>query len=359
MGAFSFNPDSAIGAVARVAVKNRETSVAARFFRPQQVAIVPSGFNSPIEKMMNRHSLKGIFIVYSFLISILFVRPIYALNSDIIETVDVVFFFERTLRHAAEEAIGFYPGLRAQLEKSLGWRIHFRPTVILINNNIAFQKMAGSDIIVAFAVPHKDLIVIDYSKMKTDPFTIDATLKHELCHLLLNKYVRRENMPRWLDEGIAQWVSGGLADIIIRQKRSVLNEAILSGRYIEIKALAERFPKDRKSLILAYEESKSFVEYIIREYDLKGLRTLLGYLKEGERMESAVYKSFALSYGELEVRWYNGLKKRMTWHFFLINNLYEILFFITAIILIYGFIRAWIKKRAYGEYEEDGDGLHY
>ena len=61
-----------------------------------------------------------------------------------------------------------------------------------------------------------------------------------------------------------------------------------------------------------------------------------------------------VSFDELERRWYNGLKKRATLLTFLANNLYEIIFFLAALLLIYGFIRALIKKRNYEDYE-DGD----
>ena len=67
-------------------------------------------------------------------------------------------------------------------------------------------------------------------------------------------------------------------------------------------------------------------------------------------------KSLLISFDELEREWYNSLKKRITWFHFLINNLYEILFFIAALILIYGFIRVLMRKRAYKKYKEDDNG---
>ena len=189
------------------------------------------------------------------------------------------------------------------------------------------------------------------------PFTLEATLKHELCHLLLHANIKRNDLPKWLDEGVAQWVSGGLADIIMNKKSSVLDESILSGRYIGLKDLAEGFPNDEKYLRLAYEESKNMVEFIIREYGRNGILTLLGHLKEGDEIDSALFKSFSISFAELERRWYNRLKKRVTWLTFLINNLYEILFFLAALILVYGFVRALLRKRSYEEYEGEDNGF--
>jgi len=65
-------------------------------------------------------------------------------------------------------------------------------------------------------------------------------------------------------------------------------------------------------------------------------------------------KAFEISFDELERRWYNSLKKRITWFVVLANNLYGLLFFAAALILIIGFIRVLIKKREYeGSEEED------
>ena len=215
--------------------------------------------------------------------------------------------------------------------------------------------MAGSSYIVAFAMPHKNLMVIDYSKMRTHPFSIEVTLKHELCHLLLNHYINREKLPKWLNEGIAQWVSGGIGELIMSENRSLLDGAILSGKYINIRALQKRFPRDRKSLILAYEESKSLVEYIISKHGNDGILMILKHLKDGDEPDVAILKSLSISIDELEKGWYTYHKKRISWFTYLTNNLYGILFFLSALILIYGFIRRLMQKRAYERYEEEND----
>ena len=224
---------------------------------------------------------------------------------------------------------------------------------MLIKESKTFQMMAGSNLIVAFAVPQKRLIVIDYSKMKTDPFTIELTIKHELCHLLLHNHLKNGNLHRWFDEGIAQWVSGGMAEIIMSQKRSPLNEATIIGKYIKIRSLTERFPRDRKYIFLAYEESKSLVEYIIGKFGIDGILTILKHLKEGKEMDVAVLKALSISFDELEEGWHNYLKKSITWFTYLSNNLYEILFFLAALIMIYGFIKRLMIKKAYMDDEEN------
>ncbi|VAX32275.1 hypothetical protein MNBD_NITROSPIRAE02-1385 [hydrothermal vent metagenome] len=301
----------------------------------------------------------GNIVLFSlFAILIILYSPLYAeqIELGIIGNSEIIVQFEKPLKNAAKEVENIYPGIKTGLEKTIGWRVTFRPTVVLIKDSKTFRKMAGNNQFVAFAVPRKNLIVIDYSKMKTHPFTLEITLRHELCHLLLHHYIRKENLPRWLDEGISQWVSGGIAEIIMDTKRSPLKDATLSGRFIPISALAEGFPKDKKSLLLAYEESKSIVEYMGREYGSKGVLEVLNNLKNGDGVDAAIQKALKIPVQELEIRWHKQLEKRITWVTYLSGNLYEILFFLAALITVVGFIRLLLKKR---NYKDDDDDDYY
>ena len=67
---------------------------------------------------------------------------------------------------AAEEAPTLYPILKKELENTLARPVNFRPTVLLVKESETFQRMAGTNLIVAYAVPEKNLMVIDYSKMR-------------------------------------------------------------------------------------------------------------------------------------------------------------------------------------------------
>ena len=283
-------------------------------------------------------------------------KTLQAIKAIRLQTKDVIVFFQEPLRSAAEETADIYPVVKNRLEDIFQWKINFIPTVLLIKDSQTFQRLAGSLYIVAFAIPQKNLVVIDYSQMRTHPFSIEVTLKHELCHLLLNHYIKREKLARWLNEGIAQWVSGGIGELIMSEDRSILDGAIISGKYIHIHALQERFPENRKSLILAYEESKSLVEYIINKHGKDGILMILKYLKDGDETNVAILKSLSVSIDELEKQWYNYHKRKISWITYLTSNLYGILFFLSAMILIYGFIKRFLKKRAY-ENDKDENNL--
>lgn len=283
-----------------------------------------------------------------------FLGPLYAAEwARVLEKEDVVILYGKSMRVAAENTAEIYPAIKKGLEKTFQWKIDFRPTVYLVKRKDEFQEMAGTDIIVAFALPSKKLIVMDYSRIKIHPFSIEATLKHELCHLLLHEHIPEENFPMWLDEGLAQWVSGGISEVIMHRKRSLLKEAILAGRYVPLRGLINRFEMEKTSLLLAYEASKDLVEYIINTHGKKKLIMFLDYLEQGYTPETALERALAISQGSLETAWHADLRKRFTWAHFLIDHLYELLFFAAALIVAYGFFKALIRKRAYMREMED------
>jgi hypothetical protein len=303
--------------------------------------------------MKSQRMANGAVLIFTIFLFMLFHGLLHAAQRGTLREKEVIVLFDEPLRVAAEEAATLYPVLKKELENRLARPVNFRPTVVLVKESETFKRMAGTNLIVAFAIPEKNLMVIDYSKTRIDPFSIETTMKHELCHLLLHNHIKEENMPKWLDEGICQWVSDGISEIIMTQKRSVLDEAILSGRYISIRALAGRFPRDERYLVLAYEESKSLVEYIVSAFGEEALLSVVNDLEKGVEVDEALLRSLSISLDELESRWHHHLRRKITWVTYLINHLYEILFFLAAMAMIYGFIRGLMKKRAYRDMEEE------
>jgi len=287
------------------------------------------------------------------IIMIFMVQPLYAIKSASVHNEQVIVHYDESLHKVAEEILRIYPDVKQDIENTFQAEIDFRPTVKLIKNRAAFKGISGRDEIVAVAFSKRDLIVIDDSRMKTRPFSLEVTLKHELCHLFLHHYVGNKGLPKWLNEGTSQWVSDGIAEIMVGENRNLLKQAILSGRQIPINDLSDRFPEDERSLLLAYEESKSIVEYILKEHDISGILQILNNLKRGDNPDKAIFNALSVSVDELEKRWIDSLKKRITWLTYLGSYHYQIIFLFAALLLIYGYIRFLIKKWNYRDEEED------
>ena len=301
---------------------------------------------------MNKSLSTGILLLYLF-----FGNVISALSSDSIESEEIIVFFEPPLRSKAEDIIEFYPKTKAKLEKIINWEINFKPVVVLFNEREMFLRSTGDDNIVAFARPERNLIVIDYSRMRNRNFIPESLMEHELCHLLIHQHIHEKNLPKWFDEGLAQWVSNGISDMLINDKSLSISSIMLSDRHINIRSLEQSFPRETRLLMFSYEVSKSFVGYIINEYGLKKMQNILERLESGENFETSVLKTLSVSFEELEMDWNASLKNKNAWFRFLIAHLYEILFSLAAILLIVGFIKAVIRKRTYNRYEDEEDSF--
>jgi len=152
---------------------------------------------------------------------------------------------------------------------------------------------------------------------------------------------------------VAQWVSGGLAEIIMHRKGYALKRATLKGRYLSWEALHDRFPREREALILAYEQSESLVAYIVTHFGLNGLNGLLDHLHRGSHLDVAVAEALFTSTDQLEAAWQRDLGRGFTLFSMLISHLYEILFFLAALMAVFGFIKYLMKKKAYDEPDDD------
>ncbi len=281
--------------------------------------------------------------------------PGYAETTRAIVGRDLVVHFEKPLENGAAEVVSLYHMLKKELENKTGWDVDFRPTVFLVRETSRFQGMVGNSVAVAVAIPQDNLIVIDYSKMNVRPFTLEATLKHELCHLLLERHIEGDHLPRWLNEGYCQWVSGGVSELLTGDRQVNLQKALLSGRLIPLAALGSGFPEAGEGVILAYEQSKSLLDYMNTEFGEQGIHRVLNNLKDGHSVEGAVLQGLSISLGELEDRWRWSLKGRVTWLTYVAHNLYEILFFAAAVLTVYGSVKLVIGRRRRSRLADDED----
>mgnify|MGYP000240561499 CR=1 FL=1 len=273
----------------------------------------------------------------------------------VLQNDDMIVAYEPSLESAAGEVLRLYPGLKQELEKIFAWNLDIRPQVVLVKNTQAFQKLSGNELFVAFAVPEKNLIVIDHARMNLHPFSLRITFKHELCHLLLHRHISDRRLARWLEEGICQWASDGIGEIFIDKSGSGLDAAILTDRVLHLRGLTEKFPRDKPSLMLAYEQSKSVVNYIERQHGKTAILDLLDHLRNDASMETAAIKRLGISIEKLENDWRAHLESTPGWLVYLADNLYGILFFLAALLTILGFIRRMMRRKSWENKEIDDE----
>lgn len=265
----------------------------------------------------------------------------------------ISFYGESQLLGEARVLMAACPVARAKIEKALGWELKSRPHVLLIGNREAFRQMTGNPLVTAFADPEANLIAIHVSPAARNPYVLQETFIHELCHLLLHEQIGGASLPRWLDEGICQWVSGSLGEIAAGEALDTSGISI-ARHPIPMIALEDRFPDSGDPMLRAYAQSRSLLEYVVSRYGKEGLQGILHRLKEGQRVDQAIGLALGISYGDLELEWLRHIRGRSVWLIWITQHLYDILFFVGAVLTIIASARLWAKKRRRDAEDYDG-----
>ncbi len=267
----------------------------------------------------------------------------------------IVILYSPGLGGAAGKSVDIYFSVKKSLEKDMGRQISFTPVMVLVKNGKRFNGMAKNPYFTAFAIGGKNVMVFNWSKITENPISFESTLKHELCHLFLHSYITKTKIPRWLDEGIAQWVSGGISELLNYGTGDNFKAAIIRDKIPHLNDIARFFPGDKAGLDIAYGASRSFINFIADKYGKEKLLRIIDAMHKGDDIGSAVEKSLLLPLGEVEEIWRKNLKGYgALWIWFSIH-LYEILFFMAALATILGGLRLARKKRDYEDEEDDGD----
>ena len=301
--------------------------------------------------------IKFIYAIRIFLLGVLLIFPWKAIGAPdrFMEEGNARIVFSPNLEAMAEEVGQIVPQVKEELQRIFGWELQGKPTIVLLQESRQFQQMVKSPLTVAFAQPERNLMVVDCSRTNSHPLQLRNVVKHELCHLYIHQYVENRQVPRWLDEGIAQWASDGISDIVHDRKRSFLNKAAFTGNLLPLASLSRDFPLRDSDFILAYEESKDFIVYIVNRYGKKKMLRILDTIKAGEDSDDAVYSSLNVPLEVIEKDWRSSLVSKTTWFVHLSFYLYEFLFAFGAMITIYAFIRVIMKKRKYLRTVDEND----
>ena len=280
--------------------------------------------------------------------------PAAADHMMVLEEAKARIIFEPGVNQGAEEVAKIFPEIKERTESLFKWRYSLRASIVLINNRERFLQYADHPITVAFADPANNTVVLDFSTTSSKPFSLETTLAHEFCHLLLHRHL--PDIPRWLDEGLCQWASGGLDEIMFDRGRSVLNQAAITGRFLDFGRLENRFPRAENTRVLAYEQSKNFVTYLDRRFGTEKLRAVLEEMKNGTTVYEAAAKIYGTPFEALEKDWMESLRSDWTWLTYLSTHFDIFLFVGGALITVVGFFKFLRRKRRYrDEYWDDDE----
>lgn len=130
---------------------------------------------------------------------------------------------------------------------------------------------------------------------------VGIVIPHELIHLVFDTTVNNPyHYPlHWLNEGIATYLSEGYK----ASDRTLVERAAEDGTLIPLDGLEGQFPTSRDRFFLAYAESASAVDFLIRTYGDDALVDLVRSYAEGVSDDEAFSAALGVDVAAFDAAW--------------------------------------------------------
>ena len=135
-----------------------------------------------------------------------------------------------------------------------------------------------------------------------------SVIPHELAHVAFadasdNPY---HNPPRWLNEGLATYMADGFDSY----SRQLVTRAVKNGTIKSLMAYTDLFPFDASRIYLAYAESVSAIDFMIRKYGQPAVARLVRAYSKGVTDDEAFKSAIGIDVATFDAAWLadNGVK---------------------------------------------------
>ena len=193
-------------------------------------------------------------------------------------------------------------------------------TLFIAPTQEAFDSLIGGTVPewgAAVAIPSLNRIVVPGpGPRRTRGWDEARVLQHEWAHLGLSQYLSGLRIPRWFDEGYAEWASGGWSPT----QGWRLRVALALGQAPPLDSLTLDWPRDRSSAELAYLLSATAVEYLVTSSGERGLRIFLEAWRNDGAFAGALRKVYGVTPGQFEEDWKRYIRRRYGWLFVLSHS---------------------------------------
>jgi hypothetical protein len=204
-------------------------------------------------------------------------------------------------------------------------------TAVLTHSSAAFDALTGGSVPewrAGVAIPALSVLVVPLEGRPLLDTEGRRVLRHEWAHLGLHQYLGELRVPRWFDEGFAQYASGGWDATEAWRLRILL----ALGRAPPLDSLALGWPRDRASAEVAYLLAASAVDYLLRGGGDRGLALFLERWRDQGSFEVGLRATFGVTSGQLEEDWARWVKSRYGWFFVLTRS--AVFWMLLALVLL-------------------------
>lgn len=130
-------------------------------------------------------------------------------------------------------------------------------------------------------------------------------MTHEFAHLVIHQMTLNpyNELPNWLDEGLAMYAEGEPE----LELAVLIKVAAASNRLISVRSLSSPFSALAGEATLAYAQSYSLVEYLIRNYGQGKMLELLSIFQKGSDYDEALERVYRFDMDAFNVLWRDSI----------------------------------------------------
>jgi predicted metallopeptidase len=275
-----------------------------------------------------------------------------------IETSHFVFYFHAEDEGIATSLTAQAERIRGEIVEDLGLDLDEVTTVYLAHSLREYAEIQPRGWVAAWsaavAYPSLNLIIMKSPRvMKAGVIDLAKIFKHELTHIAVGRAFRgREEVPRWLDEGLAMYESREWSF----SRVSTMTKAVLTDSLIPLAEITTSFPREVERAELAYCQSFYLVSFLVSEFGREDFHRFIREYTRGRDLKEILVTVYGMGWDDLEEEWKGYLRLRFSWIPILTST--TTLWFLITLVFIFGYAR---KKRTqrmlYEQWQKEDDDL--
>lgn len=240
---------------------------------------------------------------------------------------------------------------RAKLASLLRDTVAYAPDLYLVNDADRFRTLIGGkfpDWGAAAAIPSRGRIVLKSPGAFNVQRPLPELVAHEYSHLALADRLGLYSPPRWLDEGLAMYVSmeWSWSNNLAMSKAAVFRQFV---KLSEIE-LVNRFNAGKAEV--AYSQSCVAVKYLIDQYGINSFNVLLDSIAHGAPLDSALMAATGSTMAGFEQEFHEHLLQRYN-VMSLFMDTFWFWIILAFVVVIGGFLSFRRRRQVYRRWEEE------
>jgi len=296
---------------------------------------------------LNKLKLPKVFWGILFFLFFFFSNQLHSYNSEwhqLSSPPFIIYYQEtnqRNLSHAnyvLNSLISSFP----QLTMNIGASAYDLVSVYITPTEDIYQQFVGKnfpDWSEGIASPSKNLVVLKSPDIMSEHADIGKIAIHELVHILLNKAVHGNPIPRWFNEGLAVYYSGEKAFA----SGSLISKALITKSIIDLTEIDDVLVFYQGKAQLAYQESYLAVLYLFEQFGKDKVKEIISELGKGVPIDQALLNIIEMDMLDFEYEWNQHIKKKYRYRFLVDFDTY--LWILILALFLLGFVLMRLRNR--------------